>query len=176
MSETYVITGGPCCGKTSVIRELAVRGYHTVPDNARHFVNKKASEGHDKEDIWETYPVGTECIRLDRIAEENIPDDRTTFLDYSLACNIAYHRVHDGHERHLPDDIYDISRDRYGGVFIFERLPYEEDDVRHEDDSVAEDIHQELARVYEELGYDPVHVPVVPIDERADIVEGHIHD
>lgn len=176
MSETYVITGGPCCGKTSVIRELAVRGYHTVPDNARHFVNKKASEGYEKEEVWDRFRVGTECIKIDRVAEQNIPENVTSFLDYSLACNIAYHRVYDGHDENLVEDIYEIGQNRYDGVFIFDRLPYEQDDVRGEDDETAELIHRTIHDVYEELGYDPVSVPVVPIEERADIIEEHIHE
>lgn len=174
MSKIYVITGGPCCGKTSVINELSYRGYNTIPDLARLFVNRKSSEGREKGDVWYDYAVGTETIEFDRSAESRLPRGMTTFLDYSLACNIAYHRVFDGHERNLPDGIYDEVRDRYDGVFRFDRLPYEEDDVRGEDEETAELIHAELGRVYEELGYDVIDVPVIPIKERADFVEKRI--
>lgn len=174
MSGLYVITGGPCCGKTSVIRELATRGYYTVPDAARLFVDRKASEGYDKGEVWDTYPVGTEAIEIDRRAEHYIPDGVTAVLDYSLACNIAYHRVFDGDERHIPEGVKDEVRDRYDGVFRFDRLPYEEDDVRKEDDETAESIHAELGAVYEELGYHVVDVPVKPIEDRANYVDERI--
>jgi predicted ATPase len=40
----YVITGAPCSGKTSVIRELEKRGYRVVHEVARAYIEGKRAE------------------------------------------------------------------------------------------------------------------------------------
>ncbi len=35
MNKKYVISGGPCCGKTFVVEKLKEKGYFTLPEPAR---------------------------------------------------------------------------------------------------------------------------------------------
>jgi len=41
----YVITGGPCSGKTTIIKELRKIGYIVYPEAARIFIDKEIRKG-----------------------------------------------------------------------------------------------------------------------------------
>ncbi|QQO10398.1 AAA family ATPase [Breznakiella homolactica] len=43
----YIITGGPGAGKTSVVNELSVRGYKTIPEAAREIIRNQIDTGGD---------------------------------------------------------------------------------------------------------------------------------
>ncbi|PZR03085.1 MAG: hypothetical protein DI539_26790, partial [Flavobacterium psychrophilum] len=47
----YVITGGPCTGKTTVVELLAKRGYVTIAEQARHYIDTQKVEGRTVEEI-----------------------------------------------------------------------------------------------------------------------------
>ncbi|WP_434290434.1 AAA family ATPase [Celeribacter sp. SCSIO 80788] len=43
----FVVTGGPGAGKTSLITELARRGFHTVPESGRAIIREEIARGGD---------------------------------------------------------------------------------------------------------------------------------
>lgn len=51
LTNWSVITGAPCSGKTAVIDELARRGFRTVPEVARAFIDAEMRKGRRLEDI-----------------------------------------------------------------------------------------------------------------------------
>ena len=44
-SSWYVITGGPSTGKTTLLEELAKRGYKTIPEVARVVIDEGIAAG-----------------------------------------------------------------------------------------------------------------------------------
>jgi predicted ATPase len=62
----------------------------------------------------------------------------------------------------------------YRTAFVLDRLPYEMDHVRTEDEVVAERIHTLLGVAYEEAGIEVVRVPVMPVSERIAFVLSHL--
>jgi predicted ATPase len=44
-NNRFVITGGPGAGKTTVLRELETRGFHSVPEVARQLIQEQVREG-----------------------------------------------------------------------------------------------------------------------------------
>ena len=42
----YVVTGGPCCGKTTTVNMLAARGYKTTIEEARHYLSRVDPQLH----------------------------------------------------------------------------------------------------------------------------------
>ena len=86
------------------------------------------------------------------------------FCDRGLVDILAYSNLYLGE---IPQrfNYRELLVGRYSGVFIFDRLPYVSDEQRVESgDSEAEKIHDELIRVYADLGYSPVRVPVFSVD------------
>ncbi|WP_289154329.1 AAA family ATPase [uncultured Salipiger sp.] len=43
----FVVTGGPGAGKTSLITELARRGFHTIPESGRAIIREETASGGD---------------------------------------------------------------------------------------------------------------------------------
>ncbi|MBE3639781.1 AAA family ATPase [Mangrovicoccus algicola] len=43
----FVVTGGPGAGKTSLIAELARRGFHTIPESGRAIIREEMQSGGD---------------------------------------------------------------------------------------------------------------------------------
>ena len=56
--KVYVIAGGPCSGKTALVRALAERGYRTVPETAEETIRAAAEAGVPVEQQRLTDPVG----------------------------------------------------------------------------------------------------------------------
>ena len=40
-----VITGAPCCGKTTLVDQLAARGFQTIPETARLYIDREMAKG-----------------------------------------------------------------------------------------------------------------------------------
>ncbi|NIY98449.1 AAA family ATPase, partial [Salipiger sp. HF18] len=45
--QFFVVTGGPGVGKTSLITELARRGFHTNPESGRAIIREEMARGGD---------------------------------------------------------------------------------------------------------------------------------
>jgi predicted ATPase len=59
---------------------------------------------------------------------------------------------------------------RYASVFILDRLPFQLNGARIEDDAYTVLLDEWLARDYSALGYSVVRVPVLPPEERLAFV------
>jgi predicted ATPase len=49
----HVITGAACSGKTTLINMLADKGYQTVPEIARQFIEREVTRGRTLDEIFE---------------------------------------------------------------------------------------------------------------------------
>lgn len=163
-----VITGAPSSGKTSVIEELARRGYHTEPEEARSFIEAclrrgKKIENMRKHSDW----LQREILYFERRRERQLDYKELIFLDRGIPDSLTYSRLA-GLEL---STVKSVAREfQYHAVFIFDRLSIVKDGVRTENDTLAQQIDLDLQRDYTDLGYSPVRVPVISIPERADFV------
>ena len=172
MKETnwIVITGAPCSGKTAVIDGLESRGYRVVHEVARAYIDACLRKGRTLAQI-KSDPLAFERQILYRKAavEAGLPAEQTVFLDRAIPDSIAYYIV----ERLNPAEAIRRSRRfRYRNVFIFDPLEYDIDRVRSEDKRLAARLDAELELGYRYLGYEPVRVPVMPVEKRLQLVLG----
>lgn len=158
----YVITGGPCVGKTTLIEELRNKGYQILPEFARLIIE----EGKYKP--WINFSeFQQELVRRQKEAEFNI-NGSNVFCDRGLADSIAYQRIYG---KNVNNNFIAECKGRYAKVFFLERLPvYEKDHTRREDPKTALKIHQEIEKAYTELGYDLIKVPDIGIEARIEKV------
>ena len=164
----YVITGAPCSGKTAVVKELEQRGFKVVPEVARAFIDEELRKGRSIEVVKKDI-AGFERRILDRKSEieSHLSRDALTFLDRALPDSIAYYRLY-GID---PHEAVEKSRTvQYKKVFLFERLLFEKDQVRSENENMAAELEMLLAESYRMLGYNPVRVPLLPVGERVDFI------
>jgi predicted ATPase len=167
-----VITGAPCSGKTAVISALEQLGYPVVHEVARAFINKELKKGKS------IAKIKSDILRFERHIlykkieiEKALSKDATVFLDRGVPDSIGYYIL----EGLYPDEpIKKSKQTRYKNIFFLERLLFEKDAVRSEDDKIAAQLDRILKESYQNLGYEIVNVPILTVKDRVDFILKHI--
>jgi len=170
MQETnwYVITGAPSSGKTTVISALEQLGYPVVHEVARNYINKELKKGKNIRQIKADILSFERHILYKKVEiEKSLPKDAPVFLDRAVPDSIGYYIL----EGLSPDEpIKKSKQTRYKKIFLFERLKFEKDDVRSENDKIAAKLNRILKESYQMLGYEIISVPLLSIDDRVDFI------
>lgn len=162
-----VITGAPCSGKTSVIDRLKELGYQIEPEVARSFIEMLIHQHNEellKEDIL---GIQRTILSIKSERERHLPQDKQIFFDRGLPDSIAYYMRH---QLDYSEPLALCDLNRYHKVFIFERLPYEDDGIRQEDPYVAESLDYLIREAYHIVGYPTIDVPVLSIEDRVQFI------
>ena len=168
----YVITGAPSSGKTSVICELERLGYRIVHEVARAYIDEELKKGRTIEQIKFDEIAFERHILYEKIKiEESLPKKEIIFFDRAVPDSIAYFKSA-GLNPNEP--VKKSNLVRYKKIFLFERLEFEKDRVRSEDEVKAAELELLLMDVYQMLGYNIVHVPVLSVQERTDFILLHL--
>jgi predicted ATPase len=165
----HVITGAPCSGKSTLIDQLAARGFQTAPEAARqYFEQEMAATGRSIDEIRkEMVPCTQAILNLMLKIEQDLDPNETIFLDRGFPDCLAFIRqLGMDLNLHLPNCFHN----RYASVFMLDRFPVQIDDVRTEDESAAKYLDQWHYCDYKALGYGVVRVPVLPPRKRLAFV------
>jgi predicted ATPase len=169
MNNWYVITGAPCSGKSTTLYYLRQKGYKTVPEAARIYIDGEINAGKTIEQIRENEKEFLEKIfEMVIMAEKKLPQNEVFFLDRGMADTIAYLNLYSYPVK--PSIIKMTKKSKYKKMFLFERLPYKKDYTRTEDESVLQKLEDLLERAYAEYGTPVVRVPVLPINIRVEFI------
>lgn len=161
-----VLTGAPNSGKSSALERLAFLGYHTVPENARMFIDQEVSTGKSIQEIRsDEQEFQRRVFALNQEVANRFPPQDLIFFDRGLGDSVAYFSVHGMDIRSAVDAAKSI---RYRQVFLFERLSSQRNEMG--DEKIADRIEQAIERAYTDLGYDVIHIPAAPIPERTDLI------
>jgi predicted ATPase len=164
-----VITGGPCTGKTTVIKLLTKKGYKTTIEHARHYMDTQKIRGRTIEEIKENkkqFQLGVLEMQIEQESELNLTD--VVFLDRALPDAMAYYQFLGlEYDNRL---IEQCNKYCYNKVFILERLPLINDYARLEDEEEQLRIHNLIIKVYESFPCPIVHVPVLVPEKRVDFI------
>ncbi len=164
------IIGAPSSGKSSVIDELAARGYKTEPEVARAYIEERLAAGASLDEV--RGPAGVQHMQKQIFArsvarDEQLDPTALIFFDRGLGDAIFYYQ-RAGLD---PAPVWDVSRHyRYRAVFMLERLPITADNIRTEDDAAAQQMQQAFYDDYTALGYDVIMVPVMSVAARTDFI------
>ncbi len=163
-----VLTGAPCSGKTSVIEGLADRGHQVVHEVARSYIDSQLAKGSSLSEIKADILAFERGILLEKVRiEKNLPRYRMVFLDRAVPDSIAYFQI-EGLD--IEEPLKYSQALRYRKVFLLDRLTFETDPVRSEDQALAARIEALLAKSYAMLGYEVIPVPVLTVGQRIDFV------
>ncbi len=165
----YVLTGGPCSGKTTLVEEFKQRGYSVLPEGARIIIAAELAVGKSIQDILAEplalqHKIISHYIELEAEATRN----ETLFLDRGIPDIVAYYR-----KFNLSDDMVlkdALASARYKKVFLLDMIEFTNDTERYESPEEAAALHRLIRAAYEELKYDIIDVPVMPVAERADFI------
>ena len=164
----YVLTGGPCAGKTTTLNILALRGYRIVSETAREIIEKEVAKGSDVLP-WKNPKKFQEAVAWKQLQKEFfVSRDMPIFFDRGLNDGYGYSVL----EKVTPPKIITwFGKNRYDKIFLLDPLPfYELDDSRMEDQSFAYAVHEEIRKAYIRFGYGVIIVPVLPPKERAHFI------
>ncbi len=165
----HVITGAQCSGKTTLIDQLADKGFQTTPETARQYFERETARGRTIDEICENMAAlerGIEDMQL-RI-EGGLRAIDVVFLDRALPDSLTFHRVAGLNPNEILAECF---HHRYASVFILDRLPFlRKKTLGPEDDATAGFLDECLARDYSALGYSVVRVPVLSPQERLAFV------
>lgn len=174
----YVITGGPCTGKTHLLLHLEEKGYTVVEEAARAVIKEEIEKekllaGYKPIVPWKNFPGFQEAVKRKQVGLESRITGGIAFLDRSLIDNIAYARIHNVK---INEDIYGyIEKASYTKIFFMDRLGfYGQDAERKETEEEAKVIHEAIYKAYCDMGFDPVIVPAIGSRKRAEFVLGRI--
>ena len=169
----YVITGGPCCGKTTTVHLLAARGYKTTIEEARHYLLTQRQQGHTVDEVRSNYRTFQLAVLKMQVEQEAalLPGE-TVFLDRAIPDARAYYRFYQLTEDKEVTDA--IARVHYRKFFILQRLPLVHDYARRENEYAQVELERRIREVYSELGFPIVDVPVMFPEERADLILGNL--
>jgi predicted ATPase len=173
-SNWCVITGAPCSGKTTVVESLAEMGYQTMPEVARRYLETEIAKGRTLAQIKsDELLFERHILEEKRQIEAGLPLGERIFFDRGIPDSIAYYRQAG---LDISDPVRLSRRSRYHRVFLLERLPFKDDPIRVEDDDKARALHHYILESYAMLGYEPIHIPVLPLPERIKRILGYLSE
>jgi len=159
----HVITGAACCGKTTLIDLLADKGFQTTPETARQYLDREMGKGRTLDEIFEDATTEPGIFDMQLKIEHGLRAIDVVFLDRALPDSLTFSRL----AGHNPNEILaECFHHRYASIFVLDRLPFQQNGARIEDDAIAGLLDEWLARDYSALGYSVVRVPVLSIKDR----------
>ncbi len=167
----YVITGGPCTGKSSTILELHNAGYMIIPEVSRSIIEEEQIKENPILPWTNLYTFNELVTAKQKLLEEKIEDNihKLIFLDRGMHDNLVYCAY--GDISIPPELLFETQIKRYDHIFLLDRLPlYVVDEQRKEDSEKGISLHAGFEKVYRDAGYDVTRVPVRSIEERAQFI------
>lgn len=164
----HVISGGPSCGKTTLINMLAAEGFQTVPEGARLYLERELAKGRTIDEIRANAVALQRGIKETQLEiEHKLRADDFAFLDRAVPDALAWHRFFGLNPNEF---LLECFHHCYSSVFMLERLPLQLNGLRFEDDACAHFTEDWHTRDYSALGYSIVRVPVLTPEERVAFV------
>ncbi|MEM7362875.1 MAG: AAA family ATPase [Pseudomonadota bacterium] len=169
MSRRFVLTGGPGAGKTTMLEEIAKKGYAIAGDAARDIIRERLSQGLSPRPAAAEF--ADETHRRNVTAWKEAESVEITFFERCV-CDSVGGLLGSGSVTEAEADTL-IARYRYDEP-IFVPPPWEEiyttDRERDHTFEHAVNVFEQTMRWYERLGYRICEVPIGPIEDRVDFV------
>lgn len=167
------MTGGPGAGKTSLITELARRGFHTIPESGRAIIREEMASGGDALPWADRMAYAKRMLERDLSAysaaqalsgpvifDRGIPD----IMGYLALCALP-----------VPPHVARAARDACYNARVFLAPFWDEiftqDTERKQTRAEAESTCAVMRETYAALGYEIMELPCGDITMRADFVE-----
>jgi predicted ATPase len=177
----YVLTGAPGAGKTAIVRQLELDGYHVVEEAATDVIALcqalGQAEPHTRPAFIDAI-VGLQQRRQRAAASAAGADGGVVFFDRSPVCTLALSRYLGYPESALLTT--EVDRLLQGGsyasaVFFVRSLGFVTRTAARRislaDSLRFEEVHE---HTYRELGFRLVEVPPGPLPERVSVVRGEV--
>ncbi len=170
-TDWIVLTGAPCAGKTSIIKELQKLGHQICNEAAEKYILSQRSTGKTTAEIIQNrHFLISEITRTALEQEAALKPTSRIFLDRSSFDTVAYCEVF-GETIPYQKDLF---RRRYAGIFHLDRLPLQED--RLEQETEASLLDASTYQNYIKNGYRVIKVPILAFHDRVQFILDHLSD
>lgn len=171
----FIFTGGPCCGKTTVLKKIQEMGYQVCPE--AYSALYKAAKANGTLNKFSTDMIYQRYLIMQKHLEQESKLDpvRPAFLDRSVPDVIFYGNYFNVA---MPEDliqIFEHHKADYRCIFIFEPVPiYQQTETRQETLEEAAQIHKAVLKWYTERDFKIIHVPFETIEKRIEFILSQI--
>ena len=168
----FVISGGPGCGKTAVVDELAKLGFRCAPEVARQIIREQMESGGTAVP-WGDRDAYTHLMLQRSIAsfKEHTPTSQPTFSDRGIADTLCYARLIGLEDKTA---IEDACRRYLYAPLVFLAPPWREiyvtDTERKQDFAEATRTYEVMKEVYRDCGYELIELPKLTPLARAQFI------
>jgi predicted ATPase len=169
MIKKYVLTGGPYCGKTTLLLALKRIGYQAVPEAATMLIEQELKKGNPHPWNGNVPSFQKKLLEKQLLLESKLKDIPTAFVDRGILDGLAYCKI----AKITPPEelITAVKKVNYAGIFLLDYLPtYNTNEIRVESIEKALEIHQRLHKIYEEWGFNVIQVPSLSVLDRVNFV------
>jgi predicted ATPase len=173
--KRYVITGGPGCGKSSIISALEVSGETVVPEAAESFIRYQKARGVENPFLDPSFEDNVLKLQLQK--EKHAPNSERVFFDRGILDAWAYYQLQGRDPSELMHSVIEELRgsDHYQTIFLVDHIGKIENNYsRREDLESAVKLGELQGDNYRSLGYNVVKIPVASIEERMEYVMKHL--
>jgi predicted ATPase len=174
--DTYfVLTGAMGSGKSAIIEQLITMRLKCVPEPARQILHEQRTIfARGVPEIDSDLFTQLMLSRATNSYLENFAAETLTVFDRGIPDMIAYAELFE-----LDSKIYYNSANHYeynSCVFWFKGWKdiYKNDDERKMNFQQAYAFGERVYEIYQELGYDVIQVPRLPMDQRAEFIYNKI--
>lgn len=163
--KRILLIGGPGTGKTTLIQAIEESGHVIHPEISRQVTAQARERGIDQLFLVEPFAF-SDALLEGRIQQFQQAQKGINFYDRGIPDVPAYHVYKD---EEIPQRYQQACEDyRYDKVFF---LPpwkdiYQTDEERYETYEQAVTIAQILTTYYNNLNYELIEVPHLPVDQR----------
>lgn len=177
IAKKIVITGGSCCGKTTVINELQKLGHTTVPEAAILVIDSlNKSKGIEGQKLWrKEHPVEFQIMitkkQVELEKEAVVKNDGPVFVDRGVFDGLAYCRVQNVS---APNKVLElIEGNQYSKAFVLDTLSNFEqraDTGRTSSYEKSARTRDLLIGVYQEKGIEVKLVQEMSVTDRVSLI------
>lgn len=170
--NTFIITGGPGAGKTTIIQELKLRGYNCIDEAARQIIKEQTVNNGDALP-WANQKKYT-FLMLEKSIDTflaNKDNSSLTFFDRGIPDTLSYaHLI----KLQISTELVEAVRKYRYNTVVFILPPWEEiyqtDSERKQTFAEAIEVYNILKRAYSGCDYQLVEVPKLETKRRVDFI------
>lgn len=168
----YVVTGGPCSGKTTTLELIEKMGYRVEYERSRFLIDEEIKKGKSLKEIrGDEYQFQKKVLEMKLELEDKLPKDKLIFIERGIPDSTAYYDKLCGIKS--ENDVFldkALKNCNYKKVFLFEILDYKQDYARTENFEEALALEKALEKSYQDLDIEVVRVPKMSIQERVNFL------
>ncbi len=163
-SQCFIITGGPCAGKTTTINLIKDLGHNVKYELGTEIIKEGILFPYENRHKFQM-----EIYKRRKILEESIKDsDEIFFLERGYPDGEAYYLIDN---LQPPDFFNDIDLSHYKIIFLLEELPFfENNGVRWENIEFSRKLNQLLFNCYLSHNLKVYKIPFSEPNERVKLI------